>query len=288
VTDATRLAAATIRAATLDDVLDIRSILAEHGNDGPHPTVDIVGPYVRHLIASGRALVSVEGDVVVGFGATVATRAGRHLADLFVRSDRLGQGIGRPLLDAAFGGDWPRTTFASDDPRALPLYVRAGMSPLWLGLYVMGSGTSLPEPDRGLTAESADASRLANLEVEWSGVDRTRDHEHWASQAEADSFVILDGGDAVAAGNARARQKGSARVLNRLLIRPGADPLGPILVALRRAARGGQVTACIPSPNVAVRTLLEAGFRIEERDTFMASGPDLVDPDRLLPNSGLL
>ena len=277
-----------IRPATADDVAEIRSILAEHGNDGPHPEVDIVGPYVHHLIATARALVSDDGDRLAAFGATVATGTGRHLSDLFVRADRLGQGIGRPLLDALFADDWPRTTFASDDPRALPLYVRAGMSPRWLGLYLVGSGASVPEPDRRLTVEPADASRLAALELEWTGADRRIDHEHWASQADADAFVVLDGGGVVAAGNARARQKGPDRALNRLVIRPAAEPLGPILVALRRAAQDGRVLACVPSPSVALRPLLEAGFRIEDRDTFMASGPDLVDPDRLLPNSGML
>lgn len=277
-----------IRPATLDDVAEIRSILTEHGDDGPHPVVDIVGPYVRHLIATGRVLVADEGDRLAGFGATVATGRGRHLADLFVRSDRLGQGIGRPLLHAVFADDWPRTTFASADPRALPLYIRAGMSPLWLGLYLVGSGTSVPAPDPRISAESADATRMANLELEWTGADRRSDHRHWASQPDSDSFVVLDRGDAVAIGNARARQRGSDRALNRLVIRPGTDPLGPILVALRRTARGGEVSACIPSPNVAVRPLLEAGFRVVDRDTFMASGPDLVDPDRLLPNSGML
>jgi hypothetical protein len=44
----------------------------------------------------------------------------------------------------------------------------------------------------------------------------------------------------------------------------------------------------MPGPNPAVRPLLEAGFRIEERDTYMASEPDLVDPARLLPNPGML
>jgi hypothetical protein len=50
-----------IRPATLHDVPEIRSILAEHGNDGPHPTIDIVGPYVRHLVPTARALVADKG-----------------------------------------------------------------------------------------------------------------------------------------------------------------------------------------------------------------------------------
>jgi GNAT superfamily N-acetyltransferase len=277
-----------IRPAGVDDIPEIRSILTEHGNDGPHPAVDIVGPYLGHLIATARALVADDGGRLAAFGATVETGRGRHLSDLFVRTDRLGQGIGRPLLDALFAGDWPRTTFASDDPRAMALYIRAGMTPLWPCLYLVGSGTTVPGADGDLTAEPGDAARLAGLELAWTGIDRSIDHAFWESEPDSDSFQILDGGDVVAAGYARARQNGPARALDRLVIKPGRDPRGPIYLALRRAARGGQVRTCLAGPNPTVRPLLEAGFRIKDRDIYMASRPDLVDPDRLVPNPGML
>jgi GNAT superfamily N-acetyltransferase len=288
-TGAERHAAASIREATVDDIREIRSILAEHGNDGPITTVDVVGPYIRHLVTTARALVVVDGGQVVAFGSAVDTGGGgRHLTDLFVRKDRVGHGIGRTLLDEVFAGTTRRTTFASDDPRAMPLYIRAGMSPLWPCLYLTGEAPTLADADRGLVAETADAARLAGLERDWTGVDRSVDHAFWATQAEADPFVIMDGGEIVAGGYGRARQKGPSRFLDRLVIRPGQDPLAPIYAALRRAARGGRIDAAIPGPNPAVRPLLEAGFRIDDRDTFMASGPDLVDPTRLLPNPGML
>ena len=276
------------RPATPDDLAGIRSILAEHGNDGPHPTVDIVGPYVAHLIATGRTRVVDEGDRLVAFASTVETGHGRHLTDLFVRDDRLGRGIGRPLLDAVFGDTWPRTTFASDDPRAMPLYIRAGMAPLWTMLYLGGTAANVPDAGDGLTVEGAHAGGLAALEREWTGADRAVDHAFWASQAGADPFVVLDRGEIVAGGVGRARQAGPQRAVDRLLIRPGREPVGPIFAALRRTAAGGPVLACLPGPNPAVRPLLEAGFRIEERDTYMASEPGLVDPARLLPNPGML
>ncbi|HET9520343.1 MAG TPA: hypothetical protein VFO73_04785 [Candidatus Limnocylindrales bacterium] len=278
----------SIRAATLDDVAEIRSILAEHGNDGPHPVHDIVGPYVRHLIATGRTLVVPEGDRLAAFGSTIATGHGRHLTDLFVRTDRLGGGIGRPLLDALFGDDWPRTTFASDDPRAMPIYVRAGMSPLWPCLYLLGSASVLPNLDGALVTDDTDPTWLAALEQEWTGVERPVDHAFWASQADADPFVVMDEGEIVAGGYGRARQKGPERAMDRLVVRPGLDPIGPIVAALRRVARGGTILACLPGPNPVVRPLLAAGFRLEERDTYMASEPDLIDPARLLPNPGML
>jgi hypothetical protein len=269
-------------------VAEIRSILVEHGNDGPHPVHDIVGPYVTHLIATGRTLVVDDGDRLAAFGSTIATGHGRHLTDLFVRTDRLGRGIGRPLLDALFGDDWPRTTFASDDPRALPIYVRAGMSPLWPCLYLLGSAAVLPDLDRGLATDDTDPTWLAALEQEWTGVERPTDHAFWATQADADPFVVMDEGEIVAGGYGRARQKGPERAMDRLLVRPDHDPIGPVVAALRRVARGGTILACLPGPNPAVRPILEAGFQIQDRDTYLASEPDLVDPTRFLPNPGML
>jgi hypothetical protein len=146
----------------------------------------------------------------------------------------------------------------------------------------------VPDLDGGLMTEPSDPTRLALLEFEWTGLDRSRDHAFWAMQAEADPFVVVDGGDIVAAGYGRARQKNPARFLDRLVIRPGRDPVGPTCAALRRAARGGSVDASIPGPSPVLRPLLEAGFRIEDRDTFMASEPDLFDPARLLPSGGML
>ena len=55
------------------DIPAIRTILAAHGNDGPVRTGDIVGPYVAHLIARHRTLVSEVSGEVVGFGAVVDT-----------------------------------------------------------------------------------------------------------------------------------------------------------------------------------------------------------------------
>jgi hypothetical protein len=119
-------------------------------------------------------------------------------------------------------------------------------------------------------------------------VERPVDHAFWASQADADPFVVMDEGEIVAGGYGRARQKGPERAMDRLLVRPERDPVGAIVAALRRVARGGTILACLPGPNPVVRPLLAAGFRLEERDTYMASEPDLVDPTRFLPNPGML
>jgi GNAT superfamily N-acetyltransferase len=279
-----------IRQPTDDDLPAIRAILVAHGNDGPILVADVVGPYVRHLIARGGARVAVDGDEVVGFGATVDAGRATHLADLFVRPDRLGKGIGRPLLAAVFGDAARRTTFASDDPRALPIYVRAGLRPWWVSLYVEGPVVRLPEPPRSISTREATAAELAATEEAWTGHDRSLDWAHWTTQPAADNFVVLLGDEIVAVASARDRQASQVRALNRLVVHPdtGVDPVPVTLAAIRRAGRDGVALSAIQGPSPVLRPLLDLGFRVADRDQFMASEPGLVDPARLIPNSGML
>jgi GNAT superfamily N-acetyltransferase len=290
---------ATIRHATPDDIPAIRSILAAHGNDdlpGQLRGPDIVGPYLRHLLAHHRVMVSESpGREVVAFGAVAEIGLAGHLADLFVRKDRLGQGLGRPLLAAVLGDRWPRTTFASDDARALPSYVRAGMAARWVALYLRGGPDEARRAGasplaRGREAVAADAAELAELERAWTGADRPADHAYWASLPGADPFVVRDASGPVALAYGRDRQSGpSVRAVDRLVIRPGAEPVGPVLAAMGRGiANGARLEVMVPGPHPALPVLLELGFRIEDRDVYCAGPTDPVDPERLLPNSGLL
>jgi GNAT superfamily N-acetyltransferase len=280
----------TIREATEADLPAVREILAAHGNDGPVVIADVVGPYLRHLLAHGHARVAVERSVVVGFGAAIDTGRGRHLADLFVRPERLGQGIGRPLLDAVFGEEPRRTTFASDDPRALPIYVRSGMRPLWISLYVEGPVDRIDDLPASIHVVEAAPAAVAAIERDWSGVDRSRDYRFWARQPEAELFLVRDGEGVAAIGAARVRQARPVRVLDRLVVNPdpAVDPVPVTLAAIAHAGRGGLALSAIQGPSPVLRPLLDLGFRIIDRDQFMASDPDIVDPARLIPNAGML
>jgi GNAT superfamily N-acetyltransferase len=277
-----------IRPAGLEDIPAIRALLAAYGNDSPVTTVDIVGPYVRHLIEHAVAVVTEHDDAIVAFGATIDAGVAAHLTDLFVRPDLVGQGIGRALLAVAFEGTARRTTFASSDPRAIPLYVRSGMAPLWPLLYLEGRADALPGIEAPLAVVSDGPARLDRLERTWRGVERPSDHAFWGAQAEARSFVVLDGGEPVAFGYSHADQASDARVLDRLVVHPAANPLRPTIAAIRAIRRSGLVKVCVPGPNPALPALLAAHFRITDIDQYMASEPDLVDPARLMPSPGML
>jgi GNAT superfamily N-acetyltransferase len=279
-----------IRVPTDDDLPVIREILTAHGNDGAIVSADVVGPYLRHLIARGGARVAVDDGRVVGFGATIDTGRAVHLADLFVRPELVGRGIGRPLLDAVFGEAERRTTFASDDPRALPIYVRAGMRPLWASLYVEGPSERIVGLPPTLSCEGSTPDDLAAAERGWTGANRLADYAFWAGTPDGDLFTVRDGSRIVALGTARVRQASPVRVLDRLVVDPdpSVDPIPVMLAAIARAGRGGVVLVTVQGPNPLLRTLLDLGFRIADRDQFMASEPELVDPLRLMPNPGML
>jgi GNAT superfamily N-acetyltransferase len=294
-----RPTAATIRAAATGDVPAIRAILAAHGNDDPPDRLrgpDIVGPYLNHLLAWHRVMVSELPDAgVVAFGAVVDAGIAWHLADLFVDPERLGQGLGRPLLAAIYGARQPRTTFASDDPRALPLYVRAGMAAQWVALYLRGGRETARRAAadrrvRALEVVSGEPAELASLELAWTGADRVRDYELWTAWSGSDPFVVRDADGPVAVGSGRDRQNGpAARAVDRLVVRPGVEPVGPVLASIARClASGTSIAVTIPGRHPALPVLLELGLRIEDRDVYCAGPLDPLDPSRRLVHGGLL
>lgn len=285
-------APAAIRTATEDDLRAIDSVLRANHGPPPGEPMELPGaqdPYLRHLISRGHFAVAEVGDAVVGFGATVFTGRATHLADLFVLPAHQGRGIGGRLLAAVFGDAFPRTTFASDDPRAMPLYIRAGMAPLWPNLYVAGDPRALPADPVGLEVVDATPEDVARLEGEWAGVDRSADLAFWSTFTGPRASMVVRGGRPVAVGMARARLNGVGRWIDRALVAPAEDPVAPFIALIRRGADGGDlIGASIAGPSPLLPALLAAGFRIRDRDTFMASDPALVDPARTLANTGIL
>ncbi|HEX5013795.1 MAG TPA: GNAT family N-acetyltransferase [Candidatus Limnocylindrales bacterium] len=274
--------AATIRPGREDDVEAIEMVLLAH-DEGPagEPRVapGAYHRYFRHLLTRGTVVVAEAGSSIVGFGASVDTGRAVHLADLFVLPDAIGEGIGRRLVEAVYPEGRPRTTFASDDPRAMHLYVGLGMTPLWPNFYLTGTASRLP-PTAGAVAVDVSWEEAAALELAWTGIDRSADYRLWSQRPGNRWFVVRGTDEAIAAGVSRARIRGSGRWLDRLIPGPGTDPTTAIVAALSHAADDdGVIGACVMGPNPALKPLLvECGFRIADRDTFMATDPELLDP----------
>lgn len=272
-----------IRRATDDDVGRIDTMLFGHDaiSTAPPPRPGVRADRLRQLLQRGEIFVGDLDGRVVGFGGTIDTGRAVHLTDLFIDYELLGRGIGGRLLPALFRDRWPRTTFASDDPRAMPLYIRAGMTPYWPTVYVTADERLIPQATSDYESQPATAVQLAAIEADWTGVDRSADHELWANREAARPFIVRRAGTAVAVVQSRRRTRGDGQWIDRLRIAPTAEPAETALVALRFAAETGrEIGACVPGPHPALGVLIRSGFRIMDGDTFMASEPDLVDPFR--------
>jgi GNAT superfamily N-acetyltransferase len=284
----------TIRPATADDVETLDTITEATENPGGPPPAgarDAQLAYLRNIISRGRvAIAEADGDPV-GFGAAVRTGRATHLADMFVLPESQGHGIGRRLLTEVFADDWPRTTFGSSDPRAVPIYIRAGMDAHWPNLYLAGDPARLPVDDGELSVEPAAFEVIAAHEADWSGADREPDLEYRRSLPGVTPVAVRRAGRIVGVGIGRNRTRGPGRWVHGAMAAPGEDGPAVLLAVLRATLRADGVDfagGCIPGPSPLVRVLLESGFRIADRDTFLASDPGVVDPLREIVNTGVL
>ena len=166
---------------------------------------------------------------------------------------------GRPVRRAGPAGPGPRPPAArrAVRRRAAPNHLRVRRSARAAPLRAGGDDAALAHPARrGRWVPPGDAGRagrgrrspeeLAALELAWTGADRGDDHRFWASQADADPFLVLDRDGPVALAIGRARQVSDVRVIDRMHVRPGggspARPSSPRSVA--RTAAPGSSPAC--------------------------------------------
>lgn len=257
------------------DLPAIATIALAYGDEGAGSASD--PRYVTHLRRSGAFLVAERAGEVAGYCATRRVGDATMLCDLFVAPDRHGGGIGGRLLDAAFAGAEERFTFASRDPRAMPLYVRHGMVPRWPLLYLSGPPTGRSP----LTAGAVPVMEAAVAELRLTGQDRGADYAYWEAGAGCRGVIVQDGDEAVAAG-----VTAPGRLVHLVSARH-ADPVATLIAALGAVPAGaGRVRLCLPGPHPALPRLLAARWRIEEYDHHMSSDPYLLSPGHV-PSASL-
>jgi len=249
--------------------------------------------YVGHLLAHGRVTVAEQQGVVTGFGAVLrigdGAGAATMLCDLFVDPQCHGLGTGRALLASLWQPGTPRITFSSLHAHALPLYTRAGLDAWWPLLYLGGDVRALPRPG-GWTVSAATADRVAALEAEWTGIDRSADHRAWAARPGGLPVTASRRGPGLLAAGTVAGVAAEYGIAH-MAMSPAAgdgEAAGAVLAVLASLdPPGGRARVCLPGPHPATRPLLAAGWHVDFVDVFMATAPGLLGPRRIIPSPAM-
>ena len=137
------------------------------------------------------------------------------------------------------------------------------MGAWWPNLYVDGAPAGLAAPPPTIAFQPADVAELDALESSWTGFSRADDHRFWASLPEARPFIVTRRDEPVAIVHARRRRRGEGRWIERAVVAPTADPVGPLLAAFVHAAEGGPIAGCVAGPSPLLPRLLDA--RVPDR-----------------------
>ncbi len=218
-----------------------------------------------------------------------------YLAELFVRSDRHSGGAGKLLLRHVLKGADGLCTLSSADPRAMALYIPAGMRPLWPNLWMRQDVTTNSTPSHeglGVVAEEAAANdpELIAWDDEASKRSRAVDHRYWADTG-AVPFWFTRNHKRIGYGYLQTRSESAVWSQGAITIGPlGAKTPEDAAACLGRAAyeaasRGSIVRVAVPGPHLGLRPLLAVGFRITYVETYLESKSYGVDP-RLYVGSG--
>lgn len=257
-----------------------------------------VPAYLRHVLRTGTLLVAEQEKRAVAYTGAI-TRAGiTFLTDLFVHPHHQSSDLGKTLLQRALPPDGLiHCTLSSSDPRALALYIRAGMAPQWpcfgLRLEQQSSSQKLPSSDVEISeVQPEEIQELICLDAELSGRLRPEDHTFWIQEERAVPLWFRQAGHVAGYGYVRL---GGGTPWH-----PEACAVGPIgtgsveeatacvLAAVEWAAERAKVIGIeVPGPHPCLASLLERGFRLTYTDTFVSSAPaPFCDARRYVPSGG--
>lgn len=280
-----------IRPALPDDLAAAFAIFHEYEyHDNPTPPPLVVPDFLVHVARTGRVLVAADGARIVGYAGAITRGEVTFLTDLFVRPAAQSGAIGRALLAAILPATGVRSTCSTADPRALSLYMRAGMRLWWPQLALYGAARS---PDR-LVAQGvevgvtrADDPALIAWEAEIGGRPRPEDFAYWAAYGAAALWFRRDGatlGYAIARAHGGTVQHPDAGTIGPLGVLRAEDATACTLAALGwLRARTDSLCLMVPGPHPALAALLDAGLRIEDAYNFATSGEaPFYDPRRYI------
>jgi GNAT superfamily N-acetyltransferase len=225
-----------------------------------------------HLLAhdAARSFVAEEAGRVVGFTAAWVRGKVWFLSALFVHPDRQGRGIGKRLLELAWGEGYSRrlTITAAIQPVSTAAYARRGLIPTTPILNFEGTPHRLePEP---IEPARPDPSALRFLDERAYGFDRTVDHTLWAEAAERATLWLAEGEPAAYS------YVSAAGVIGPLAGRDETTAARALRAELARCA-GRRTLVAIPGTSARlVEVALASGLRLGELGLLLLWPP--VDP----------
>ena len=271
----------------------------EVGDDPDVPPRPAMLPDYPHLLANGELYVAESGGRILGFVGLVVRSGIAFLTDLFVSEERQSGRLGARLLRHALlpHAGRVRFTVSSTDPRALSLYIRAGLRPHWPNFLLRGHAPSLSGLLAGDVAavpvQPGDPELLA-WDAATGGRERAQDHAYWAREEGGVPLWFRRGDETIGYGYVRLRAGTfyfpDAVRIGPIGARSPAAAAACVAAAVRWASGHGTVLRMdVPGPHPALAPLIEAGFRIAYVETLFASTAELFfDPTRYLGSGGSL
>ena len=265
--------------------------------DNPQlPLPGDIPQYLRHVLQTGMLYVAEQDGKVLAFGGAIIRGNISFLTDLFVLPDQQSGQLGKTLLRSVMPqDDLVHCTMSSSDPRALALYIRAGMRPQWphFALRLEKSRYKMPPaPDVEIIEADPGDPELVQWDARISGRLRPVDHQFWIREERALPSWFRRQGQIVGYGYVRL----GAGTLND----PQACTLGPIgtsapedapacvLAAVNFALQHAEVLYIeVPGPHPCLAPLLESGFHITYFDTFVSTAvTPFFDPRCYIASGG--
>ena len=295
------MATGNIRRAKHGDLPEIYDIWYENevaGDPNPPPRNNNLSGF-RHELETGEMYVVEKEHRVVAFAALLTRSSIAYLSEFFVRPGCQSSGIGQRLLRHILPvARYSYCTLSSSDPRAIALYIRAGMCPQWPNFLLRANGVKLDKlPVDEVEAIEGEAGDP--VFVDWdavaSGRYRPVEHAYWLQEAGAVPLWFQRGDERVGYGYVQMRNAGSlwypsAITIGPIGVRTAGEALPCVSAAVRWATRQADIVRiAVPGPHPALARLLEAGFKIGYTEMFVSSAVEpFLDARRYIPAWGML
>jgi Acetyltransferase (GNAT) domain len=249
--------------------------------DNPHlPLPGDIPPYLSHVLQTGTLFVAEKDGKILAFAGAITRGNISYLTDLFVLPSYQSGQLGKTLLRCVLPqDDLIHCTMSSSDPRALALYIRAGMRPQWphfaLRLEKSTHTWPLTSDMEIIEADPADPA-LISWDAQISGRLRPVDHQFWVREERAVPLWFRRQWQTVGYGyvrfGAEALPDPQSCTLGPIGASTQEDATACVLAAVNWAVQRAVVLHIdVPGPQPCLAPLLECGFHIISFDTFVST-----------------